>query len=220
MEHLPAPTGTRADLINAALRLFGRDGYAATSTRALAAEAGTNIASIAYHFGGKEALRLACGEEVMRRIGAIANPPEIPADLPPPAATAMLEEMLRSFVGFLTRSPEAAATVGFLLRELAEDGPVLEMIYDQFFARTHVALCRLCAAATGGDADTEEVRLLVFSLLGQAIYFRVGAPLIQRRMGWAGYSKEESRAIADRLVANLHAILRDASCRSPSAPSR
>ena len=68
------PAGTRADLIAAGLHLFGRDGFAATSTRALAAQAGTNVASIAYHFGGKEGLRLACADEVLRRIAMVAGP--------------------------------------------------------------------------------------------------------------------------------------------------
>ena len=60
---------TRRDLLDAALRLFARDGYDATSTRAIAAEAETNISSIAYHFGGKEGLRLACADAVAQAIG-------------------------------------------------------------------------------------------------------------------------------------------------------
>ena len=53
---------TRAALIAAGLRLFGEKGFDATSTRDIAAAANTNIASIAYHFGGKEGLRLACAQ--------------------------------------------------------------------------------------------------------------------------------------------------------------
>ena len=56
MQDDSSPSGTRADLIAAGLHLFGHDGFAATSTRALAARAGTNVASIAYHFGSKAGL--------------------------------------------------------------------------------------------------------------------------------------------------------------------
>src|SRR5690606_9671040 len=73
---------TRVLLIRAALRLFGRQGYEAASTRAIAAEAGTNISSIAYHFGGKEGLRLACADAVADQIEQIARAlPVAPADL-------------------------------------------------------------------------------------------------------------------------------------------
>ena len=38
------------------MRGFGEKGFAATSIREIAALAGSNIASISYHFGGKEGL--------------------------------------------------------------------------------------------------------------------------------------------------------------------
>ena len=57
---------TRDKLIAAGLHLFGRKGFAATSTREIAARAGTNVASIAYHFGGKDGLRMACAEDSRR----------------------------------------------------------------------------------------------------------------------------------------------------------
>ena len=64
---------TRLALIRAALDLFGAKGFEAASTRAVAAAAGANLASIAYHFGGKEGLRLACADHVVQTIrGALA----------------------------------------------------------------------------------------------------------------------------------------------------
>ncbi|WP_292390795.1 TetR family transcriptional regulator, partial [Mesorhizobium sp.] len=47
---------TRAALVQAALKLFGRQGFDGTSTREIAAEAKANIGSIAYHFGGAQPL--------------------------------------------------------------------------------------------------------------------------------------------------------------------
>jgi AcrR family transcriptional regulator len=47
---------TRLRILDAARELFARHGYAGTSTRALAALAGVNVATLRYHFGGKEAL--------------------------------------------------------------------------------------------------------------------------------------------------------------------
>ena len=62
---------TRAALVRAALDLFGARGYEATSTREIAAAAEANIAAIAYHFGGKEGLRLACADFVVATISEV-----------------------------------------------------------------------------------------------------------------------------------------------------
>lgn len=51
-----AGTATRARLLEAAKLLFSERGYQATSTRALAAHAGCNVAMIKHYFGSKEGL--------------------------------------------------------------------------------------------------------------------------------------------------------------------
>ena len=200
---------TRRDLLDAALRLFARDGYDATSTRAIAAEAETNISSIAYHFGGKEGLRLACADAVAEAIGQVARAlPAGPAALDRLAARRILRRLVRRIVTFLTVTPAASGIVGFLLRELAQpDSPVLDRLYDTLVAPRHAALCRLWAAATGAAPDSEDTRLAVFALIGQAAYFRLAAPIVQRRMGWDGYTRREARAISRRLIVNLDAML-------------
>lgn len=47
---------TKNRLLDAAERLFARDGFEATSLRAITAEAGVNLAAVNYHFQSKEAL--------------------------------------------------------------------------------------------------------------------------------------------------------------------
>ncbi|NNM94237.1 MAG: TetR/AcrR family transcriptional regulator [Bacteroidia bacterium] len=51
-----AVTGARQRIIDAALTLFTRHGYAAVKTRDIASEAGINLALLNYYFGGKEKL--------------------------------------------------------------------------------------------------------------------------------------------------------------------
>ena len=48
--------GHREDLLTAARKCLEEKGYARTTARDLVAESGTNLASIGYHFGSKEAL--------------------------------------------------------------------------------------------------------------------------------------------------------------------
>ncbi|MEP7380553.1 MAG: TetR family transcriptional regulator [Gemmatimonadota bacterium] len=61
---------TRAKLLSAALLLFARDGYAATSVRAVANESGLATGLLYSHFQGKEALLRAVFEESMADVRA------------------------------------------------------------------------------------------------------------------------------------------------------
>jgi AcrR family transcriptional regulator len=199
---------TRISLIQAALRQFGRDGFAAASTRSIAAEAGTNISSIAYHFGGKDGLRLACADFVAARVGQITRVlPGSPIQPAPAGARHILRRLLRRMVLFLT-APAAEPLVAFLLRELAQpNSPVPDRLYHTLIESRHRSLCLIWSAATGRPAESDDVKLAVFSVVGQAAYFRLAAPVVQRRMDWNGYPPAATRAIARRLLFNLDAIL-------------
>jgi AcrR family transcriptional regulator len=56
MQDPSADTGSKARLLRGALQCIAEKGYAATSSRDIASAAGVNVASINYHFGGKDAL--------------------------------------------------------------------------------------------------------------------------------------------------------------------
>ncbi|MCP3811243.1 TetR/AcrR family transcriptional regulator [Mycolicibacterium septicum] len=56
MQESPADTGSKDKLRRAALHCIAQRGYAVTSSRDIAREAGVNVASINYHFGSKDAL--------------------------------------------------------------------------------------------------------------------------------------------------------------------
>jgi AcrR family transcriptional regulator len=49
-------TETKDKILDIAERLFGQQGYAATSLRQIIGEAGVNLAAVHYHFGSKEEL--------------------------------------------------------------------------------------------------------------------------------------------------------------------
>lgn len=206
----PDPTasdGTRQALLDAALHLFGSKGFSATSTRELAALAKTNVASIAYHFGGKEGLRLACGEEFARRLAAViaTSPGETPST--PAAARNALRTILTRMTGFLLGQPQASDAAAFMLRELAEGSPTVDLVYDRFAEPAHIRLCALWAAATGAVAESEAVRLAVFSLIGQVLYFRIGARIVTRRMGWAALDQGAADQILRTVLSNLDAMI-------------
>jgi AcrR family transcriptional regulator len=197
---------TRRAIIEAALRGFGARGYAATSTREIAALARTNIASIAYHFGGKEGLRAACAEHIVATMGAVLDAgPEAPAPATPDAARERILALLDRITTFVLLQPEAGLIVGFMMREMADPSPALDTIYEGMIARIHPRLCRLWALATGRDGESEAVKLAVFAMVGQVVYFHIGRPVVQRRLGWTAMTPAEARAVAETVRANVAA---------------
>jgi AcrR family transcriptional regulator len=59
---------TKTRILDTAERLFGEQGYSATSLRQVIAEAGVNLAAVHYHFGSKEEL---IQQVVMRKVGPV-----------------------------------------------------------------------------------------------------------------------------------------------------
>ena len=198
---------TREALIDAGTDLFGRLGFAGASTREIAGRAGVNIAAIAYHFGGKEGLRLACIEAIDARLGAIVERAG-PMPVTPHAAKLRLEAIVRAAVTFMAVEARAQAIAAFLLREITtETGPLIDTVFQRIVEPRHRAVCQLWGLATGTDPESEETRLSVFAIIGQVIYFRIGQPMVLRRMGWDVIDVNAAGRIADLLVRNLRAAL-------------
>lgn len=194
-------------MIEAGLRLFGQQGFSATSIRQLATEAEANIAAIAYHFGNKDGLRLACAEEFGRRMAAAMSAVSGTGIATAEDARAELHRRVRGMVGFLLGDRGTSEIVPFMLRELAEDGPGIDAVYTGFAEPTHRRLCALWAQATGTDPEADTTRLAAFSLIGQLMYFRIGRSIVARRMGWTTIDAPEIGQITDRISRNLDALL-------------
>lgn len=212
---------TRLALIHAALGLFGRQGFDGTSTREIAAAAKANIASISYHFGGKDGLRMAVADHIVSTIQGVAGPAlgnldaSLSAGMDAVSARRQLHLVLERMIGFLVARPEAGEIAQFVLRELSRPTPALDRIYAGVFEPVHRRLCLLWEAATGERAETEQVRLTVFTLIGQVVYFRIGREAVLRRMGWTEIGADQAAAILAVTSANLDAVLDARTRRQP-----
>ncbi|MEP9370550.1 CerR family C-terminal domain-containing protein [Mesorhizobium sp. KR1-2] len=209
----PASDQTRAALVHAALQLFGAKGFDGASTREIAALAEANIGSIAYHFGGKEGLRLGAADYIVETIQRVATQaldgvaPINEVQGSAEAAHQQLRGAIERMVQFVVARPEAGEIVQFLLRELSHPTAALDRIYAGVFEPLHRRLCAIWAAATGEAAESDRTKLTVFTLIGQVIYFRIGQEAVKRRMGWAAIGNEEAAAVAAIAKDNLAAML-------------
>ena len=108
--HVTHPTARR--MVKAARTILARDGFAALTLEAVAAEAGANKASTRYYFGNKEGLINATMAEIVLDECADHRPPEGP--LTPEARVDAIIDNVRaiavnpdSFTGFFELLPQA-----------------------------------------------------------------------------------------------------------------
>jgi AcrR family transcriptional regulator len=202
---------TRQSLVEAGLRLFGLKGYEGASIREIAGEAKTNIASIGYHFGGKDGLRRACAEHVAATIRGIASAALAgaapPADLTPQQARERLHDFLSRAVPFILRERRVKMMMHFMLREMATPSIAFDIVYAGVMEPTHKRVCTLWASVTGEDPESEAVKLGVFGVLGQVFYFRFGQEIVLRRMAWKDYGAREVDSVVADVIAALDSAL-------------
>ena len=202
---------TRAELVEAALDVFGRLGFEGASTRAIAKAAGANLAAIVYHFGGKEALYLAVAEHVADSIAARIGPtiataanPTATAD--PAAARAALGVLIDTFIEVILGVADAERWARFLVREQMQPTAAFDVIY-RFMNGAAETATRLVATILG-ERESDDVKLRVITLIGQILVFRVAQTLVLRRMGWRGIGDRQRRHIKRIVGENLAAILK------------
>lgn len=195
---------TRARLVEAALDVFGHQGFEGATTREIARAAGANLAAIVYHFGSKEALYTAVAEHVVAQVsGRIAQPFAMVVQridtLGPAEAREALRTLVSTFIdSFIGGGEEAARWARFVVREQLDPTPAFDIIYA-FMGRMHEVATKLVAIATGSDPDSTETKLRAFTFIGQGMIFRIAQELVLRRLGLQALGDEE-RELIKRIV--------------------
>jgi TetR/AcrR family transcriptional regulator, regulator of cefoperazone and chloramphenicol sensitivity len=202
---------TRETLIREAMRLFGERGFDGASTRQIADAAGTNVASIAYHFGGKAGLHRACGKAIAEMLAAASGQAAPQAGSLPGTHDELMQRIsviLERMAGFLFSGLQSELVVPFILREMSHPGEAFEAIYGGMLEPVHKRLCLIWASATGGDAGSDDVKLTVFSMIGQLLYFRIAARAVALRLGHESLLETDIKTIRTVIETNISARLK------------
>jgi AcrR family transcriptional regulator len=145
---------TRRKILDAAERLFGEQGYGATSLRHIIAEAGVNLAAIHYHFGTKEELL----DQLIMRKGGPVNAERL-ALLDALEAEACgkavpVEKLLEAFLGppmmRVAKNPEFARLMGRMYGEGLMPG-IVERHFQTVVKRSSAALALALPDLTPGE---------------------------------------------------------------------
>ena len=165
-------------LLAAARTVVAERGWAAATTRAIAAEAGVNLALVNYHFGLKRKLLEAMVEQVVERLQTASGP--VPEDL-----GAMLAEWIPN-VQRLARVPDAQALLEAIFAAIHD--PELAPVMHGQLERLRAALAGpVRAAGYRGRRARGLTQALAALLDGLMLHHAVGAEV-------------DARAVADALV--------------------
>lgn len=141
----------RARIRDAALLLFGRDGFAATTLRRVAQEAGVSAALVIHHYGSKEGLREACDRYVSQELVESGR-----------------EELDRDLVGtmreWLTDTDRYQAAFDYLVRMLTSEGSQAgAALFDALLAQTQSVLAESVAAGQVRESQDAEAMAVVLA---------------------------------------------------------
>ncbi|MDR2710935.1 MAG: CerR family C-terminal domain-containing protein [Burkholderiales bacterium] len=202
---------TRRRLIQAAVSVFGSQGFEGASTRRIAALAGTNISSIAYHFGGKENLYLAAADSIAQEIGKKVDEVEDflaegrerirRGTLPPEEAVALLQRLCGAWLdALLVKKKHDHEWAWFVVREKANPTAAFDRIYDASFSRFLDLLAELIGCIRQLPPRSPAVRLQAVLLFGKMLSFERERATITRYMGW----KTLDETARDAVLAAIH----------------
>lgn len=208
--------GTQERLLEAALDIFGRDGYEAATTRAIAREAGANIAAIPYYYNGKEGLYRAVVSRIVELIREQIDEPmrrinkQTFEESDKAAAQDTLEMMLTRMIKFMVGSSQGVRVARIILREQMYPTAAYDLIFKNFMAPAMNTLARLIMIITGNTSE-RTAKLRALAIVGQIMAFRVARESIVRSLDLHGYDAaelEEIRAIILEHTRNTLKLLR------------
>ena len=184
---------TRAKLIKTGTRLFAQFGYNGVSMRTLAAEAGVNLATVSYHFGGKPGLYQAILQEIIRIRDNIFPPAQevlnrinkAGDDLAAKASVVnwFMEMLVRGVHG---RLENVWASI-VISRELAHPSDLYPKLEQELFIPSFEALCALVEGVSPKDTEKADIFISAYGLIAVVIKLLECHDLITKRLGWDSY---------------------------------
>ncbi len=202
---------TKTRLLDAAEKLFAERGFAATSLRALTAQAGVNLAAVNYHFHSKQSLLEAVFARRLdwinrQRLERLAAAEARARRRPPP-----LEDLLEAFVGpaFRLRAELGASAASFqrlMGRLFVEPGENVQAMLKQQFSEVAARFLPAFEKALPGLPPCDLAARIHFTV-GAMAHTLAGTHLMQIFLG-GRCDLSDADATIRRLVAFLAAGLR------------
>ena len=172
----PAAGTTPNAILEAALKIFARDGFDGASMPAIAKAASIGHPLIHYHFGSKVNLWRAAVDYAFGELAAsIAGAEQAAAGLEPIDA---LQLLCRSFAQFTARHP---LHIMLLLNEVRVGGERFDWLVERYLRPQHARVDRVIdAAVAAGQIKPIPAAHIASIVVGATTHFFGAAPLVSR----------------------------------------
>ncbi|MDR6987841.1 AcrR family transcriptional regulator [Paenarthrobacter nitroguajacolicus] len=127
---------TRARIRDAAIGLFGRDGFSRATVRAVAALAGVSPGLVIHHFGSKEGLRAACDHHVLAQTATQGR------EKTDPGSTRQLIQ------DYLNHPDQYASEIAYIRQALSDESDAGDAFFDAVVRQTQDIINAGIAAGT------------------------------------------------------------------------
>ncbi len=191
----------RNRLLEAAIDVFGRDGFDAATTRSITRKAGVNIAAIPYYFDSKEGLYRAAVTHIVKTIRTqvadmvhTATPFLSAGNSGKQKALATLLTMVEKMIMFAVGSEEGRRFSRIIFREQMDPTASYEIIYKGYMEPILNALAALITVTTE-NPSRRAAKLRAMAIIGQVLVFRVARETIIRSLDMQGYNSAETEEI-------------------------
>ncbi len=146
----------RARIRDAAVLLFGRDGFTGTSVRAIAAKAGVSPALVIHHFGSKDGLRQACDDFIT-------------GELPDSEESAAGSDLIGTMQRWISDPDAFQPAFDYLTRMLEGDSDTADRLFDDLIDRTERMLEEGIANGTMRNPNDPRATALLVAIQGLAL---------------------------------------------------
>jgi AcrR family transcriptional regulator len=199
----------RQEVLDAALRLFARDGYRETTVAGLATEVGLSEAALYRYFDGKEQIFSAIVKE---RLAAVSLTRRT-SSAEPREAAALLRSVAEQVVSSFEQQPEAMRVI---FSEGLRHRPTARIVYEELLLPSATSLAKaLEELARRGSIRAVEADTVASAYLGMFAFYMM---VTEFYMPAAGLAKPPRRqALLDELVEVFDRGLRNPP--SSSAPA-
>lgn len=155
-------------MLAAGLKLFAEQGFEQTSVRALAREAGVNLAAVSYYFGDKTGLYRALFTEACP-VGP-HDPTAFAHAQTPPGLNDALHHFYADFLEPLKLGDEIRLVMKLHFREMAEPTGAWAHVLQTEIRPQHDALVRVLSRALGLRRADQDVHRLAIAIAGLAVH--------------------------------------------------
>lgn len=175
-----ASDDTRTRILNAAGPIFAEKGYEAATVREICHEAGVNLASVNYYFGGKQRLYL----EAVARAHPVKLGPKSGFAWPQgtPAAT-KLRDFIRGILGRLLEEKSGTWQEQLLVREIMNPTPACRELLRERFQSAFAQLLEILDEVLPAEMPPHKRHQVGLSVVGQCVYYRSARRILPLILG-------------------------------------